>query len=102
MKYPVFILLVVMLVGCSTPRPRKVSTEEDRVLEVVRQAVTEREGRSWARDAEYYVHRDGDGCFVIAIRPTRHLFGRPTYQIGSDRSITLDKHYAITSYFAGF
>ena len=102
MKHSAFILLAVLLAGCSTPSPCETSTEESRVLEIARQAVTERDGRFWARDAEYRVRRHGDEWTVLAIRPLRHLFGPPTYRIGDDRMISIDEHGIVTRYFHGY
>jgi hypothetical protein len=102
MKAPAFISLVVLLAGCTTPPQSAASAEESRALQVARQAVTERDGRSWARDAEYRVCQHGDGWTVLAIRPIRHLFGPPTYRIGDDRMISIDEHGTVTSYVHGY
>ena len=101
MKYSTFILVFVFSVGCSTPLPREASTEELRVLEIARRAVADHDGRFWARDAEYHVVRHGSEWIVGAVRPTRHLFGPPTYQIGCDRMISIDEHGTVTSYLYG-
>jgi len=102
MKHSAFILFVVLLMGCSTPSPRPVGTEESRVLEIARQAVREHDGQWWARDAEYRARQHGKEWTVLAVRPTRHLFGPPTYRIGDDRMISIDEHGTVTSYVHGY
>jgi hypothetical protein len=102
MKRRPFTLLVVMLVGCSTPSLRSVGTKESQVVEIAREAVREHEGQWWARDAEYRAHQHGEGWTVLAVRPTRHLFRSSTYRIGNDRMISVDEHGTVTSYVRGY
>jgi len=100
-KLPTFILLVALLTGCAAPSAHQSSTQESRLLEIARQAVKQRDGLHWARDAEYDVRRQGNEWIVSAVRPTRHLFGPPTYYIGCDRLIMIDEHSNVTNYIYG-
>ena len=95
-----------VLVGDSTKSVREVSVEEGRAIEVVRKAVTVREGtngRSWADRATYEVRSQTNGWPVVVLKTKRDLWGRPRgYSTGGDRRITIDEHGTVIDYFVGY